>query len=129
MSNIFKLLKMAFSIGVFFLAITFLYQMQEQFDKLASVSGERITGDNLVAETLPYTTDHFITKGELISYLMSELQYDLEIIDEIGTYVIECESYSPGFIQQYPLMSDKFEKTYNYFLNGNISKITFKYVS
>jgi len=129
MENVFKLVRMAFNVIIFFIALTLLYMMFRQYDSLVRESAESISGDNLMYESVPLETNHYITKGDLISLLMDGLEYDVEIVDASGTYLIISKDYNPSSIDLYPITSEKFEKSYSYHLNGGITKIIFRYIT
>jgi len=129
MGNVFKLLEASFNVIVFFLAITLLFSLYHQLDVTVEKSADYVVGDTSVYEATPLEKCHYITKTELIAVLMGEPEYDMEVIDESGTYTILAQEYSLYNIGLYSLKSDQYEKSYIYNLNGNISKIIFRYVT
>ena len=127
MENIMKLMQSAFHVIVLFLGIMTLYQMNNHYKDLVDIATVNITGDNMVSVATPINKSCYITKGELMVYLTDELNYDLEIIDQFHRYSIDRESYSPASIGLYSFTGELYEKNYHYKLNGEISKIIFRY--
>lgn len=128
MENIYKLLRMSFSVIVFFLAIALLYSMKDSLDHLLDSTAKHITGDNLVSQTQPLDTNHDSSRAEIIALMMRELEYDIEIIGKTETYILESEGYLPSDIELYPFEGEKFEKSYSYNFNGEIAKIIFRHI-
>jgi hypothetical protein len=129
MDKILKLLHMAFNVIIFFMAITLLYTMFDRFISLTDKSADAIAEEDTLYETYLATEEHYASRSELITLLLEDLEYDIEVVDETGTYAISADGYSPSEIGLYIFKSKKFEKSYSYKLNGSIAKIKYKYIN
>ena len=129
MENVFKLLRLAFYIIIFFAAITLLYAMFSRTDSLIDKSIDHVAEDTVMYEAYITEKNHYSARAELITLLLDKLEYDLEIVDESGSYAIIADGYSPDDIGLYVLTSENYKKSYIYNLNGTIFKIAFHYVT
>lgn len=128
MENISKFLGMAFNVTVFFLAITILYVMSRQYDKLVETSMDNEPVSAMMYESEPIDKDNHVTRAEITALLMERPDYDIEIIDISGSFTVLVAGFNPVYIGSYPLLSNSYEKSYLYNMDGSISRIVFRYV-
>jgi hypothetical protein len=129
MDKIFKLLRMAFNVIIFFIAITLLYTMFQQYKSLTDNSADIVAEDNMMYEAYIADTTHYITRSELIALLLGDLEYDIEVMDVSGIYNIIAKGYNPSDIGVYVFKSNNYKKTYIYKLDGMIKRIKYQYVT
>jgi hypothetical protein len=129
MEKILKLLHMAFNVIIFFTAITLLYSMHHRFVSLTDRTADHIADNDTLYETYLTSEEHYASQGEIITLLLEELEYNIEVVDETGTYVIYADRYNPSEIGLYIFKSKMFEKRYTYNLNGSIAKIKYRSIS
>ena len=129
MDKIFKLLEMAFHVVILFIALTLLYTMSHKFTSLIVKSADMNAEDNMLYEAYLVKEEHYISHAELIAILLEDIEYDIEVVDEAGSYKITAEGYSPSDIGLYVFASQKYEKSYVYNLSGTIVKIRYQSVS
>ncbi|MDF2942801.1 MAG: hypothetical protein K0S01_1659 [Herbinix sp.] len=129
MDKIVKLLQIAFDVTIFFLALTLLYTMSFKFTSLTEVSADIIAEDNMLYEAYLMKEEYNVSRTELITLLLEEIEYDIEVVDLIQSYTIVAEEYSPSDIGLYDFRSKKFKKSYVYSINGTIAKIRYQHLS
>lgn len=128
MVNISKLLHMAVNVIIFFIAITVLYLFYRRTISLVDVSAANVADDIMLYESYQPDTTHYTSRAELTALLMGKLEYDLDVVNVDGTYSIIAQGYKPEDLGLYPVMSNYYEKSYFYNLNGTITKIKYQYV-
>ena len=128
MENTSKLLRIAFYTIVFFTGISFLSLMSREVFNIADQSADVIASDNILYEAPLQNQRYLIKKNEIIAQLMEDIQYDISIVDSIGTHLIYTESFNPEDITDLVLTSDQYEKNYKYNEEGDIEAILYRYV-
>jgi len=129
MDKILKLLQMAFHVVILFIALSLLYTMSHTFTSLTEKTADIVMKDNILYEAYLVKDEHYASRAELITLLLEEVEYDMAVVDEAGTYTITAEGYSPSDIGLYVFASQKYEKSYVYNLSGTIVKIRYQSVS
>lgn len=126
MENVPKFLKLTFNLAIFFIGITQLYAMSNNYHKLVNLSSKQVLESQTVYQNYSHEKDNYISLSKLIAHLMGNLEYNMEIKLASKRYLISCKEHKPEEIGQYDLPDIDYKKIYQYDLNGNIDKIIFE---
>lgn len=123
-----ELLQQGLSLVIFCVGVTvLLLQFHDYMDLMEGV--RELNKEVIIAEQKEGNVGHHlveegyqvVSKGELISYLLHQLEYDMEID---GVRIRKTEN-SRGNIASYEFHSDYYKKGYRYDENGLIKAILF----
>lgn len=124
MDNVTKIVKQATFVLMFCLAITYLFWQYSSYLGVVKASNDMMTED-VMYEKYNEVKDITFTKGEIILFIISELEYDVEIE---GLLISKHENVKEN-IEHYVIDEDVYVRTYGYDVYGNITRIIFhKYV-
>lgn len=126
MDNLSKFLKIGFNLSIFFIALTFLYKMSDEYHRLAGASAKQVLEDKTVYEAYSIKRDYLTSITELTAVFMSDIEYDIEIIVGSKSYMFSNKDHKPEEIGKYYLPNIDYRKSYEYDLNGSIIKIIYE---
>lgn len=116
-----ELLYQAFAVLMFCIAVTLLFTAYRNFITIYNISKD-IKEDQIIYEQMQEITQPVVSKGEIITMLLTPLEYDIEI----DGFLIRKDENTKENVTSYPILESDFIKIYEYDSNGNITKIIFK---
>jgi hypothetical protein len=116
-----ELLYQAFAVLMFCFAVTLLFTAYRNFNTIYNIS-KGIKEDQIIYEQSQVITQPVVSKGEIITMLLTPLEYDIEI----DGFLICKNENTKECVNSYPISGSSFIKIYEYDSNGNITKIIFK---
>lgn len=125
MENTTKLLDMASYIFMFCMAVTILVFYDRGLNNLISSAKNEINNQNIYYEKERYIdefTESKVAYADLISTLLSDLDYDIQIDD----MSILKENYNYQQFDFSTILQAEYTKSYQYDSSGNIVKVIYK---
>jgi len=115
-----ELLHQVFAVFLFCIAVSALFYQYHNY--LAALnSSTEILNDKIMYEQYNNKEENIYTKGEIIAFLLNQLEYDVEID---GLFISKSENLKEN-ISAYSIRDNSFGKSYVYDKDGKISRIIF----
>jgi hypothetical protein len=115
-----ELLHQAFAACIFCIAISLLLFGYRNYTRLLIISNAILNEDVMYEQYNDIDKEEF-TRGEIVTLLFNQLEYDIEID---GFLISKVENTREN-ISSYPILDASFLKSYAYDSKGNITRIIF----
>ncbi len=125
MQNVTKLMEIAVSVFIFCVAGTLFLMSNREMNHLITLTKNEVSNQNIYYENeraLDEIQESKITYDEIISTLLGDLDYDIQIDD----MTILKENYNYQEFDFSTVPQAEFTKSYEYDSSGNIVKVIYK---